>query len=296
MSVSLATSPGQASPSARASANNTGRVASDTSPPLWRATCRHASTMKASDASKPSTSSRRNDRSVPPAISRAAGELRASSARSTSAVNAGICASRAARASRVSAARAVRARSWRIATAATTSSWAVLAAGEKGDGSSSISPEAASSIRPIRRRRRTSRCRACAAFRSSPCASSVARAVSSAFAGQLKSRETSAISASATTHRARATISFEPKARPALLRSVFARPRSPSWAIAIPRSASAGGSSRSATRLSALTASPAASARAAAVIIESIAIASQLSLPAPPASALNLSHDRRSER
>ena len=50
--------------------------------------------------------------------------------------------------------------------------------------------------------------RACAAFTRSPCSSSVTRAESSAFAGQLKSRETSAISASATTHLARATASF----------------------------------------------------------------------------------------
>jgi hypothetical protein len=50
----------------------------------------------------------------------------------------------------------------------------------------------------------------------------------------------------------------------------FARARSPSCAIAMPRSASAGASSRNATRLSAPRGSPAASARAAAVISESI--------------------------
>ena len=50
-----------------------------------------------------------------------------------------------------------------------------------------------------------------------------------------------------------------------------ARPRSPSWAIAIPRSARAAGSSRRATRLSAPRGSPARSARPAAVIAESIA-------------------------
>ena len=49
-----------------------------------------------------------------------------------------------------------------------------------------------------------------------------------------------------------------------------ARPRSPSWAIAIPRSASAAASSRSATRLSAPSGSPARCARPAAVIEESI--------------------------
>ena len=46
--------------------------------------------------------------------------------------------------------------------------------------------------------------------------------------------------------------------------------RSPSWAMAMPRSASAGASSRSATRFSAPSGSPVASARAAAVISESI--------------------------
>ena len=110
-------------------------------------------------------------------------------------------------------------------------------------------------------------------------ASSVARAASSAFAGQPRSREASAISASATTHRARATASFGPKARAARRRRAFARTRSPSCAIAMPRSASAGASSRRATRFNAPRGSPAASARAAAVISESIGIPSHLSLP-----------------
>jgi hypothetical protein len=77
------------------------------------------------------------------------------------------------------------------------------------------------------------------AVRRSPCASSIARAASSAFAGQPRSRETSAISASATTHLARATASFGPNARAALRRRTFARTRSPSCAIAMPRSAMA---------------------------------------------------------
>ena len=85
----------------------------------------------------------------------------------------------------------------------------------------------------------------------SPCSSSVARAASSAFAGQPRSRETSAISASATTHLARATASFGPKARAARRRRAFARTRSPSCAIAMPRSARAGASSRRATRFNA---------------------------------------------
>src|SRR5580700_7096870 len=137
----------------------------------------------------------------------------------------------------------------------------------------------ASSRRPIRRRRRTPRYRACAAFTRSPCCSSVTRAAASVFAGQPRSRETSAISASATTQRARATASFGPKARAALRSSAFARSRSPSCAIAMPRSASAGASSRSATRFNAPRGSPAASARAAALISESIGIPSHLSLP-----------------
>ena len=62
--------------------------------------------------------------------------------------------------------------------------------------------------------------------------------------GQLRSRDTSAISASATTHLARATASLGPKARAALCRRAFARTKSPSCAIAIPRSARAGASSR----------------------------------------------------
>ena len=55
-----------------------------------------------------------------------------------------------------------------------------------GVGSSSASMRSASSRRPIRSRRRTSRLRACAALTRSPCASSVARAASSALAGQAK--------------------------------------------------------------------------------------------------------------
>ena len=126
------------------------------------------------------------------------------------------------------------------------------------------------------RRRRTSRaparprglarsgsrraCRYRVAFARSPCRSRIVRAASSAFTGQIRSRETSAISASATTHLARATSSLGPKARAARRSSAFARTKSPSCAIAIPRSASAGASSRSATRFSAPRGSPAASA------------------------------------
>ncbi len=178
-----------------------------------------------------------------------------------------------------------------MAIPATTNSWAVRDAGGNGAGSSAASLRSASSRRPIRSKRRTSRVRACAALRRSPCASSVARAASSVFAGQLRSRETSAISASATTHLARATASFGPKARAALRNRALARGRSPSCAIAMPRSASAGASSRNATRFNAPSASPAASARPAAVISESIGIPSHLSLPAFRCPAINISHD-----
>src|SRR6266571_948416 len=150
-------------------------------------------------------------------------------------------------------------------------------------------------MRPIRRRRRTSRYRAYAALTRSPCSSSVARAASSAFAGQPRSRETSAISASATTHLARATASFGPKTRAALRTRAFARTRSPSCAIAMPRSASAGASSRKATRFSAPRGSPAASARAAAVISESMGIPPHLSLP-PFDARHYLSHDHQPAR
>src|SRR5689334_13977177 len=61
----------------------------------------------------------------------------------------------------------------------------------------------------------------------------------------------------------------------------------------MPRSARAGASSRSAIRLSAPSGSPAASARAAAVISESIEIPSHLSLSFVATALLGLSHDQR---
>ena len=65
---------------------------------------------------------------------------------------------------------------------------------------------------------------------------------------------------------------FRAKGARRLSQQTFARTRSPSWAIAMPRSASAGASLRRATRFSAPRGSPAASACAAAVISESIGI------------------------
>src|SRR6266511_1212611 len=86
-----------------------------------------------------------------------------------------------------------------------------------------------------------------------------------------RSRMARATSASATTQRARASSSWAPKPRAARRRSSRARGCSPSWAMAMPRRASAGGSSRRATRLRALSVSPTTRARAAAAIRESIA-------------------------
>ncbi len=84
-----------------------------------------------------------------------------------------------------------------------------------------------------------------------------------------RSRAASATSASATWQRAWASRSRAPNPRAARRRSLRARSYSPSCAIAMPRSASAGGSSRSATRFNAPIGSPAASARAAAATRES---------------------------
>ncbi|WP_239499382.1 hypothetical protein [Pseudomonas putida] len=72
--------------------------------------------------------------------------------------------------------------------------------------------------------------------------------------------------------RARAIVSLGPNALAARRTSSLARTRSPSCAMAIPRNASAGASSRNATRSSAPSGSPAANAWAAAVISESIAV------------------------
>ena len=71
---------------------------------------------------------------------------------------------------------------------------------------------------------------------------------------------------------------FGPKARAARRRRAFARTRSPSCAIAMPRSASRRVVAQG-DRCNAPRGSPATSARAAAVISESIGIPSHLSLP-----------------
>ena len=70
-SISLVTSPGHPSASARARANNTGRVASETVVPGLLITLRQASMTNASDASSASTSSSTTKRSLPRAMTRA---------------------------------------------------------------------------------------------------------------------------------------------------------------------------------------------------------------------------------
>src|SRR5262245_16028831 len=92
-------------------------------------------------------------------------------------------------------------------------------------------------------------------------------------------------------HLARDTASFGPKPRAALRSRVLARTKSPSCAIATPRSASAGASSRRATRFSAPSGSPVASARAAAEINESIGIPPHLSLPPVDSAGLKPSYE-----
>ena len=102
--MSLDTSPGHASAGPRASANNTGRDASETTVRAPRTTWRHASTTSASDASNASTSSRQEA-----VLHRSQADaplgLRTSAALATSAANAGIRAARAARSARASAVR-----------------------------------------------------------------------------------------------------------------------------------------------------------------------------------------------
>ena len=150
-------SPGHASPSARASASNTGRVTRGTTSRASRTTFRQASTTRVPDENNASTSSSKSGRSSPRAIRRAAGRCRSWDALFTSAVNAGIPASRAERWARAIAARAACVRKRRIAIPAIASSWMVLSAAGKGEGSKSASLFSASSRLPIRRRRRIAR-------------------------------------------------------------------------------------------------------------------------------------------
>ena len=186
---------------------------------------------------------------------------------------------RAAPRARASAALAALIRRRRIAMPAATSSWAARDAGGSGAESKSSNRCSAWSRRPIRSRRRIARCRACAALARSPCRSSTVRAESSGLAGQPSSRETRAISASATTQRARATASRGPKARAARRSSGLGANE-----ITELRHRDAPQRQRRrivarAMKFKARSGSPAASARAAAVVKESIQIPTHLSLP-----------------
>ena len=179
-----------------------------------RTRLRQASTTNASDASSASTSPNRRGRSLPRATSRATGVSRTVKACSTSAASAGMRAPRAAASARASAANAALARTRRMEIPATARSCMARNAGVRAERSSCASLCSASSRRPIRSRRRASRQRAWAAFARSPCASRVADAAASGFVDQARSREASAISASATTHLARATSLLDRKRAP----------------------------------------------------------------------------------
>jgi hypothetical protein len=264
-SRSLDTSPGHASPRAREGEQH-------------RASCEWnegicvthevaaCSTTMALDASNDSTSSSNRRRSSSRAIRGAAGVFSMRAALSTSAINAGMPAWCAERSARARAARASFVRKRRIATPATTSSWKVLDSGGKRLGSRSPSIRSTWSRRPIRR-----------------------------IAGLQDSGQTRRSSGRRARFRPQLlctwrAASFGLKARPAFRRSFFVRAKSPSCAIAMPRSASADASSRSATRFNAPRGSPDARARAAAVIRASIRIPPHLSLPLLRCPALNITH------
>ena len=135
-----------------------------------------------------------------------------------------------------------------------------------------------------------------AALTRSPCAFQRRPRRVERVAVQPRSRETSAISASATTHFARATASFGPKARAALRTRAFARTRLPSCAIAMPRSASAGASSRSETRFNSPRGSPAAPSARGRRAVRSASpgrIPPTLVTPTVQYPGLTLFHDQR---
>ena len=121
-SVSRGTSSFQVSPSARTSANNTGRVASEMTLRRWRTTCRQASMMNAPEAKSASTSARTRGCSLPLASNRATGVCNIASALATSATRAGMPLRCAAVAARASAPRAASVRIRRMAMPATSSS------------------------------------------------------------------------------------------------------------------------------------------------------------------------------
>ena len=224
MSVSRSTPPGHDSASARASANSTGRRASEIQVAPARRPRRQASTTSAPEPSSASTSSRRSDllaacrdASRRRAIERAArlgdlGEQRRHLARA-----------RPPPCARSSAARASAVRSERSATSAAASSATARSDGGRPRASRPVSAAPASSMRPSSSSRRTAISRACSALPRSPRAASVAAAAASARGEPPRSRIASATSASATTQRARASSSCAPKPRAARLMSSRAR-------------------------------------------------------------------------
>jgi hypothetical protein len=254
--------------------NSTGRRASDTRRVPRLTAWRHASTTNAPHASRSDTSSSRSRRSprcrfaaprlaprwpAPALLRPAARECRRASR----------CVARG-----PAPASAAAIRSERMASSAAHSAATAVSAGGRRWASSAMSvaasEAAASSSRPSSSHCRVAVRRACSALARSPCAVSVSAAVSRARGGPDRSRKASATSALAATQRAWARGSPWPKPRAARRSNSRARARSPSCAMAMPRSASAGASLRSATCLSAPRASPAASARADALISESM--------------------------
>ena len=147
---------------------------------------------------------------------------------------------------------------------------------------------AASSARPSSSRRRACSSRACAALARSPCRSRAWRVDSSVSSGQ-SGRASPAPRRLRPARSAPAPAPAPGGTRgPRAAAGARARSRSPSWARAMPRSASAGGSPRSATWCSASSGSPAASARAAA------ARGASMGCPGAAASALGQGHGARS--
>ncbi len=290
-SVSRDTSPGQASPSARASANNTGRV--QARPPCWRHARRDGTHPRQAPSTRaalrPPRASR--GRSSPCAMRRAAGVFEKQDALSTSAVSAGIPAWRAARSARASAARAVFVRRRRIAIPATTSSWAARNAGGKRGGVELCKRTLGRVEAPDQEEPPESRDSAHA--RRSPCrrvlrASSVLRRAPSRASPDRARR---ARSRPRRRHSARGQGPLSDRRRAPHCAREPSRERNRRAAPSQCREGpSAGASLRKATRFSAPSGSPAASARAAAVISESIQIPPHLSLSPFDAPAPNLSH------
>ena len=249
-SVALGTSAGHASPSARASENNTGRLASEIT---VRRHARHDGRhppRAPSMASSASTSASRRRRSSPRTIRRAAGVLRTRDALSTSAVSAGIppCARRSRRAQ-------------------------VRRAPVQSAGAAWRSPQRPARRRPSRPaeeargrdRRAPARPRrdARSAGGGGPRDSAHARHSPGRRALERRPRGVERLRGPAQVARDQRDLGLGDDASRAgqrLVRtegarsgrsSAFARSRSPSCAIAMPRRASAGASSRSATRFKA---------------------------------------------